>query len=129
VNRIQELFDKYIDECYEYSCEPATEKQLQVFLENCKNHNVPVEIIDELVEYYKLNNNFLEYFNCDDPEIFEWYEDGCLWLGQRDLWTFRCLVNKHKYAIGDAGDESFGEDYEFDTIEEMLQAFLSGEKI
>lgn len=54
---------------------------------------------------------------------------SCLWLGQRDLWTFRCLVNKHKYAIGDAGDESFGEDYEFDTIEEMLQAFLSGEKI
>jgi len=47
----------------------------KVFLENCKNHNVPVEIIDELVEYYKLNNNFLEYFNCDDPEIFEWYEE------------------------------------------------------
>lgn len=129
MNRVQELFDKYNDECYEYSCRPATEKQLLVFLENCKTHNVPAEIVDELAEYYKLNNNFFEYFECDDSTIFEWYEQGCLWLGQRDLWTFRCLVDEHKYAIGDAGDDSFGEDYKFDTIEEMLQAFLSGEKI
>ena len=129
MNRIQELFDRYNDGCYEYTCEPATEKQLQLFLENCKAHNVPARIADELAEYYRLNNNFFEYFVCDDPTIFEWYEQGCLWLGQRDLWAFRCLVAKQKYAIGDAGDDSFGEDYEFDTIEEMLEAFLSGDKI
>lgn len=131
MNRLQELFNKYNDECYEYFVKPATEEQLQVFLENCKTRNIPDNIIDELLEYYKLNNNFFDYFECDDLMIFEWYDEGdrCLWLGQRDLWTFRCLVDKHKYTIGDAGDDSFGEDYEFDTIEEMLRAFLSGEKI
>ncbi len=129
MNRIQDMFNKYNDEDYEYDCEPATEEQLQTFQKNCKTYNVPSAITEELLEYYKLNNNFFEYFECDDITIFEWYEDGCLWLGQRDLWTFRCLIDKHKYAIGDAGDESFGNDYEFDTIEEMLEAFLSGEKI
>ena len=129
MNKIQELFDQYNDECYKYSCEPATEAQIQIFVENCKTHVVPADIINELVEYYKLNNNFFKYFICDDLLIFEWYDQGCLWLGQRDLWSFRCLVDKHKYAIGDAGNDSFGEDYEFDTIEEMLHAFLSGEKV
>ena len=129
MNKIQELFNQYNDEYYKYSCEPATEEQIQIFLENCITHDVPADITKELVEYYKLNNNFFKYFKCDDIEIFEWYDQGCLWLGQRDLWTFRCIVDKHKYAIGDAGNDSFGEDYEFDTIEEMLQAFLSGEKV
>jgi hypothetical protein len=129
MNRIQELFNKYNDDAYEYLCTPATTKQLEMFKKNCKEYQVPDEIVSELLEYYKLNNNFFNYFECDDLMIFEWYEDGCLWLGQRDLWTFRCLVDKHKYAIGAAGDDSFGDDYEFDTIEEMLEAFLSGEKI
>ena len=93
------------------------------------DYGVLTEIMNELVTYYKLNNNFFEYFECDDILIFECYEEGCLWLEQRDLWTFRYLLKKHKYAIGDASEDSFGEDYEFDTIEEMLQAFLSGEKI
>lgn len=128
-NRIQALFDKYKDGEYNYSCQSATESQLQEFIKNCMTYGVPAKIADELVAYYKLNNNFFEYFECDDLTIFEWYEEGCLWLGQRDLWTFRCLLEKHKYAIGDASEDSFGEDYEFDTIEEMLQAFLSGDKI
>ena len=129
MNRIQEIFAMYNNECCEYVCEPATERQVQIFLENCGIYNIPQEIANELAEYYTLNNNFFEYFTCDDPTIFEWYEDGCLWLGQRDLWTFRCLIDSHKYAIGSGGDMSFGEEYEFDTIEEMLQAFLSGDKV
>lgn len=123
-NRIQVLFDKYRDN-YRLSCKPATENQLHGFWKNCMDYGVPAEIMDDLVAYFKLNNSFFGYFECD----FEWYEQGCLWLGQRDLWTFRCLLKKHKYAIGDASEDSFGEDYEFDTIEQMLQAFLSGDKI
>ena len=42
---------------------------------------------------------------------------------------FSLPFGEAKYAIGNASEDSFGEDYEFDTIEEMLQAFLSGEKI
>ena len=133
MNRIQEIFDMYdYDNKYHgerYICEPATKKQLELFFKNCKTYNVPEKITNELAEYYKLNNNFFKYFTCDDLAIFEWYKYGCLWLGQRDLWSFTCLVNKHKYAIGDAGNYSFGEDYEFDTIEKMLHAYLSGDKI
>lgn len=127
INRIQALFDKYKNE-YKLRCKPASESQLQEFLKNCATYGVPAEIVEELVAYYKLNNNFFGYFECNHPAIFEWYEEGCLWLGQRDLWTFRCLIEKHKYAIGDAANDSFDDDYEFDTIEEMLEAFLSGEK-
>lgn len=127
-NRIQVLFDKYRNN-YRLSCKPATENQLQGFRKNCMDYGISTEIMDELVAYFKLNNSFFGYFECDNILIFEWCEQGCLWLGQRELWTFRCLLEKHKYAIGDASEDSFGEDYEFDTIEEMLQAFLSGDKI
>ena len=85
MNKIQKIFDKYDNEFCEYKCKPATEKQIQAFIENCKTYNVPAEIVSELVEYYKLNNNFFDYFECDDSAIFEWYEQDCLWLGQRDL--------------------------------------------
>jgi len=131
LNAIQEIFDKYHDDMYEYTAEPATEEQLNAFLKNCRSRNIPDNITEELLAYYRQNNNFFKYFTCDDPIIFEWFDTGndCLWLGQRDLWTFRCLVSKHKYAIGGAGDDSFGDDYEFDTIVEMLEAFLSGEKV
>ena len=130
MNRIQEIFDTYHDVCC-YTARPATEEQLTTFLENCRFRNIPTSIVEELTAYCRQNNNFFEYFVCDDPTIFEWFDagDDCLWLGQRDLWTFRCLVSKHKYAIGAAGDDSFGDDYEFDTIEEMLEAFLSGRKV
>ena len=52
-----------------------------------------------------------------------------LMVGTKRYVTFRCLLKKHKYAIGDASEDSFGEDYEFNTIEEMLQTFLSGNKV
>ena len=130
MNHIQEIFNKYDTRRGETMiCKPATEKQLGAFRRNCKKHNIPEKIVSELVEYYKLNDNFFNYFKCDDIDIFEWVKYGSLWLGQRDLWSFTCLISKHKYAIGDARNESFGEDYEFDTIEEMLTAFLSGEKV
>ena len=131
VNKIQSIFDKYNDDAYKYTAEPATGEQLDSFLGNCQARGIPAVIVNELMEYYRQNNNFFNYFTCDDIAIFEWYGNGgnCLWLGQRDLWTFRCLIDKHKYAIGDAGNDSFGDDYEFDTIEEMLEAFLSGRKV
>lgn len=89
---------------------------------------ISIEIIINCPANRQLRVNCKCYFECDNILIFECYEQGCLWLGQRDLWTFRCLLEKHKYAIGDASEDSFGGDYEFDTIEDMLQAFLSGDK-
>jgi len=104
---------------------PATKEQINSFIINCKNNNIPQPIQEELIEYYKTCKSFFGYFDCDDEAIFEWIADDCLWLGQQDLWTFRCMVTKHKYAIGDAGGDSFGEEYEFDTIFDMLEGYLS----
>jgi hypothetical protein len=129
MSRIEELFNKYPKD-YEVSITPATDEQIAIFVNNCKKYDIPETIKAELVEYYRLNNNFFNYFTCDDSMLFEWFdEDNCLWLGQRDLWTFRCLVGRHKYSIGDAGYHSFSPHHEFDTIEEMLEAFLSGQAI
>ena len=84
------------------------------------DYGVPTEIMDELVAYFKLNNSFFGYFECDNILIFEWYEQGCLWLGQRDLWTFRCLLKSINMRLAMLPEDSFGEDYEFSTIDEML---------
>ena len=94
MNKIQSIFDKYNDKTFKYTAEPATGEQLNSFLGNCKPRGIPAVIVNELMEYYKQNNNFFNYFTCDDITIFEWYDNGdnCLWLGQRDLWTFRCLI-------------------------------------
>ena len=104
---------------------PATDEQMKQFVSNCKKHNIPQSIQEELIEFYKICKSFFGYCECDDEMIFEWIDQDCLWLGQQDLWTFRCLINKHKYSIGDAGSDSFGEEYEFNTIWEMLEGYLS----
>lgn len=129
MNKIEEIFSKYNND-NEGDIVPATSQELKTFIHNCNANNIPVNIVDDLVEYYKLSNSFFNYYKCDDSAIFEWYkDDGCLWLGQKDLWTFRCLVDKRKYSIGDASNDSFGPKYEFDTIDDMLESFLSGKTI
>jgi hypothetical protein len=129
MNIVEELFNKYQQD-YAVKIMPATTEQIVTFIKNCKKYNVPEKIVEELTNYFKMNNNFFNYFLCDDERIFEWYqEQNCIWLGQRDLWTFRCLVDKHRYAIGDAMNESFGDNYEFDSVYEMLDSFLSGKTI
>jgi hypothetical protein len=40
--------------------------------------------------------------------------------------VFRYSSDLGKYTIGSAGDVSYGEKYEFDTIEEMLVAHFNG---
>jgi hypothetical protein len=125
MNIYEELFDKF-DYKNEYTLIPATGEEIEQFTYHCSIYAIPEVIKDELVEYFKVNNNFFNYFSCDDILIFEWYADSeCLWLGQRDFWSFRCLINEHKYTIGDASNNSFGEEYEFNTIAEMLVAFFT----
>ena len=130
-NPVYNLFFKYKDNLdYDVTIEPATKDELDEFKNNCKEYGVSQDTTNKLLDYYKMNNNFFNYFTCDDEAIFEWYEDTKeLWLGQRDDSVFRYVEESGKFTIGDASNISFGEEYEFDSIMEMLESFISGKTV
>ena len=67
------------------------------------------------------------YKICDDEIIFEWWQDSKeLWLGNLDMDTFRYSAERKRYGIGDASHFSYGDEYEFDTLEGMIEAYLRG---
>ena len=106
-------------------CTPATDEKLAKFIDNCQKRSIPQAIQDELVEYYKVHDNLIGH-GCDDEIIFEWldyHNKDCLWLGQSDMDTIRCIVSTHKFTIGDASNVSYGEEYEFDTLYDMLKGY------
>ena len=135
---VKSLYEKYCvrESDGKYYCEkdghtydivPAKETELDTFKSNCESNNVPREIIEDLSAYFLQNNNFFNYYSCDDIGIFEWWNDYKeLWLGCVDMDVFRYSSDLEKYTIGSAGDVSYGEKYEFDTIEEMLVAHFNG---
>ena len=108
-------------------CTPATKEKLAKFIAHCEKRNIPQAIQDELVEFYKVQESFLSKtaFVCDDESIFYWFDDehDCLRLGQKDMDTFRCIISTHKFTIGDASNVSYGEEYEFDTLYDMLKGY------
>ena len=106
-------------------CTPATEEKLAKFIANCQKRNIPQAIQDELAAFYSVHESVLHYFECDDDTIFRWLDDGrdCLWLGQKDMDTFRYIVSTNKYTIGDASNASYGDKYEFGTLYDMLKGY------
>jgi hypothetical protein len=103
--------------------QPATPKQIKTFEANAIKYNVPQQVIDELKQLYKVANEFeydivIGFFSCDDEIIFEWWNDKELWLGQMDLYVIRWANNK--FCLGDASNVSFSEEYEFETIADLL---------
>ena len=115
--------DRYICRGHLVSLVPATEEQLKSFTALCREYKVEQHIVDELVEYYKQANKLFNH-SCDDPILFEWWEDDeqkSIWLGGLDCDSFVYDDLLHKYAIGIAGGNDFGE---YDTLMEMLEAYL-----
>ncbi|MBR3417529.1 MAG: hypothetical protein IKG82_02430 [Oscillospiraceae bacterium] len=135
---VRALFEQYCEKEAEnrYFCEsdgrtyeiiPASEEQLTAFRTGCQVRNVPENAAEELLAYYRQNNNFFQYFTCDDPAVFEWWEDAHeLWLGCVDMDVFRFCADTGKYTIGDAGSASYGREYEFDTLRQMLEGHFRG---
>ena len=135
---VKALYEKYcqkesdqqyycVKDCRTYRIIPAAEAELTAFRANCIARNVPEETTEELLAYYRQNNNFLNDFSCDDIGIFEWWDDYReLWLGSLDTDVFRFCADSGKYTIGDGGNVSYGEAYEFDTLEQMLEAHFQG---
>ena len=135
---VRTLYEKYCkkESGEKYYCEkdshtyeivPAKETELDAFKVHCETNNIPKDVIEDLSAYYKQNNNFFNYYSCDDLGIFEWWDDYKeLWLGCVDMDVFRYSSDLGKYTIGDVGNVSYSELCEFDTIEEMLIAHFEG---
>ena len=117
--------DEYVTHDHCFDIEPASEEVLNTFKEHCQKYGVDDSICAELLDFYKQSNSLFNYFVCDDETIFEWWQDSReLWLGNLDMDTFRYSSERKKYGIGDASDFSYGDEYEFDTLEEMLEAYF-----
>ena len=83
-----------LPEKYRSNTIAATQKELEIFKHKATFFGVNKIIIEELVNLYIVANNFkyeviLGFHSCTDDIIFEWWEDGELWLGQNDCNTLR----------------------------------------
>lgn len=117
--------DAYIIHDHYFDIEPASEEQIKVFENRCREYGVEDEACAELVAFYRQSNSLFNYFACDDEAIFEWWnENKELWLGNVDKDTFRYSAERKKYGIGDASDFSYGDECEFNTLEEMIEGYL-----
>lgn len=118
---------KQIPEEETYGIKPATDDQIQLFIQKAKQKGVKKEVIEELVNLYTVANEFtceniLAFHSCDNEIIYEWWEENVLWLGQRDFNTIRWMNDK--YCLGSAGNYSNSEKDEYDTLEDLLKGCI-----
>ena len=117
---LQSLFDDY-----EKKIIPANEKSLAKFHKQTSKRNIPSNVVEQLTEFYKISNGIpcldgLAFYRCDDEILYEWWDsDKALWLGSKDDDVFRW--SNDKFCLGDASNVSFGEEYEFSTLVELLE--------
>ncbi len=103
---------------------PATTEELNIFIGTAISREVPEYVITQLTDFYSVTNGYaynviINFFECTDLTIYEWWEDGDLWLGQRDFNTLRW--SKGKFSLGDAGSASFDETCEADTLIGLIE--------
>lgn len=111
----------------DYEIKPATKEQIEIFTKRALDHGVERKIINQLVDFYEVANHFyyeiiIGFHPCDDATIFEWWDEKELWLGQKDFYTLRWANGK--FCLGDAGDISFSEEYECDTLIELIEVCI-----
>ena len=103
----------------------ADEAMLNAFRGKAEQTGIPLVVINQLAEFYKLTNGVpcldgFDFHRCDDEIVFEWRSNGELWLGQRNMDILRWTNGK--FMLGDASNISYGIDYEFPTLIELLEA-------
>lgn len=113
----------------EYTSEivPATKDQIEVFRKKSIKLGLDHNTIDQLIDLYTIANNFiyeviLGFHSCIDDTIFEWWDDGELWLGQRDFNTIRWANGK--FCLGDAGCISYSEENEHDSLIDLIKGCI-----
>lgn len=123
-NRIRELLKPFRQA--KKAIVPASENLLAEFCRRVSQRGVPDSVVGQLVEFYKISNgtpclNGFGFHRCEDEILFEWWEsDRELWLGQRDCDMLRWSAGK--FCLGDAGNVSYGHEYEFSALVDLLEA-------
>lgn len=105
---------------------PADENFLADFTRRAAERGVPDSVVGQLVEFYKISNGTpcfdgFSLHRCDDEILFEWWEsERSLWLGQWNCDVLRW--HDDRFCLGDASNISYGEEYEFPTLVDLLEA-------
>jgi len=119
--RIKELLINYrISKCRNEKLPPPAEiSTIDEFVKRAEEHGVPADVIKHLVEIYQVSHGGL-FHECDDMILFEWWEDdGSLWLASCDCDIIRWIDGK--FCLGDASDYSYGDEYEFDNLLDLIE--------
>ena len=111
----------------DYKIKPATKQQIDIFFERASENGVDTKVIKQLVDLYEVADFFyyeiiIGFHHCEDLTIFEWWNNKELWLGQRDFNTLRWTNSK--FCLGDASTISFSEEYQFDTLIELIEGCI-----
>lgn len=110
-----------------YGINPASDVQIASFSEKAKLKGVPQNVIDQLVELYSVANELsclaiLAFFSCTDDLIYKYWDENTLWLGQRDFNSIRWVDDK--FCLGDAGDNSYSKEDEYDNLLDLIKACI-----
>lgn len=113
-----------------FQLKPATHDQIEIFKNRAFERKVDSTVIEQLVDLYKVADFFyyeivLGFHSCTDLDIFEWWDDKELWIGQRDFYTIRWANNK--FCLGEPSTISFSEEYEFDTLIQLIEGCIEKE--
>ena len=109
----------------DYKLQPATREQIETFINIATEKQVPQNVISQLVELYEVADDYtyeivMAFHSCTDEVIFEfWDDDRELWLGQRDYNMLRWADGK--FCHGDASNVSFGEEFEAETLIQLIE--------
>ncbi len=125
-NEIKELLLSLPEEHHE-GISPASDEQIDKFKRTSERRGVDSNVIEQLADLYSVANNFmyeviLGFHSCTDDMIFEWWEDGELWIGQRDFNTLRWTNGK--FCLGDAGNVSFSKENEHHSLIDLIKGCI-----
>ena len=106
---------------------PATKEKIDIFHERALADGVDSKAISQLIDLYQVANGFsyetvIDFHDCEDEIIFEWWSHGELWLGLRDFYVIRWANNK--FCLGDASNSSFSAEYEYGTLIELIKGCI-----
>ena len=121
LTQIAKLSDVEIAEDFE----PSTKTQIEIFIKNAQKRQIPQSVTDELISLYKIADSYeaialIGFHSCDDEILWEWWDDSKeMWLSQRDDTTIRWTNGK--FCLGDASNVSFSSEYEYNSLNELLE--------
>ncbi len=117
----------YLTEDKDNNIKPSTKSQIEIFTNRAIKNGVDQKVIKQLVDLYQVADFFhyeiiIGFHHCEDPIIFDWWDEKELWLGQRDFNTLRW--SNGKFCLGDESQVSFSDEYKFDTLIELIECCI-----